>query len=119
MTRLRIIAAAALLTSATPALADTSSEAMKWEMAYIGMSAVDAAMTIHCLDKGRCEEANPLFGKNPKKSTIIIAKVIGTAVQFTLFNEVRKRDPKMALRVAQISFVAQGSVVGLNARFVW
>jgi hypothetical protein len=118
--RIAILAGAATLATATPALADSyDSAALKWETAYIGLSAIDAAQTIYCLKADRCEESNPLFGKNPKASTVIIAKVLGTGLQFALFNEVRKRDPKMALRVAKVSFVMQGAVVGLNARFVF
>ena len=99
--------------------AAVSAAAIKWELAYLGLSAIDAAQTIHCLERGKCTEANPLFGKRPSTETIVLAKLLGSGVQFMLFNEVRKKNPKLALRVAQISFALQGTVVALNARVVF
>src|SRR4051812_11101710 len=62
-----IIAAALCCASTTPALAATKADAMKWEVGYQVLSAVDAAQTIYCLRHDPdCEEANPLFGKHPK-----------------------------------------------------
>lgn len=109
--------------SAAPQAARTSyataSAALKWEMAYLGLSAIDAVQTIYCLERRKCTDANPIFGKRPSTETIIIAKLVGSGVQFALFNEVLKKDPKVALRVAQISFALQGTVVALNARVVF
>ena len=116
----KLLIAAALLGVSSPAMAETTSEAaMKWEYAYLGLSAIDAVQTVVCLNSGRCEEANPLFGKNPSTAKVVIAKVAGSALQFAIFNEVRKRDPKMALRVAQVSVAVQGTAVVLNARFAF
>ena len=125
------ISAASTLTlsfiAASPAAAQStrydtamSKAAMKWEVAYLGLSAIDAVQTIYCLETDdSCTEANPLFGKRPSTTTVVLAKLIGSGVQFALFNEVRKRDPKMALRVAQVSFALQGTVVALNMRVVF
>ena len=119
-------AAAVFASTPTPAVAQsiwdaksTEAAALKWEMAYLGLSAVDAIQTIQCLEARKCTEGNPLFGKRPKTETVILAKLIGSGVQFLLFNEVRKKNPKMALRVAQISVGLQGTVVALNARVVF
>ena len=119
--------AAALSLSPTPAFAQrtslnedvTSAAALRWEFAYLGLSAVDAIQTIQCIERGKCTESNPLFGKRPSAETVILAKLIGSGVQFALFNAARRKDPKLALRLAQVSFALQGTVVALNARFTF
>jgi hypothetical protein len=120
------VGAALSLSAPSPAAAQSSrydetvsAAALKWEIAFLGLSAVDAAQTIYCLERNKCEEANPLFGKHPSTKTIVLAKLISGGVHFALFNEIRKKDPKMALRIAQISFALQGTVVALNARIVF
>lgn len=97
----------------------TQSAALKWELSYLALSAIDTAQTISCLDKGICSEANPLFGKHPSTGKLIAAKVALSAVHFAIFNHVNGHNPKGALRFAQISAGVQGSVVLLNARFTF
>lgn len=125
---LAAVCTAAALSLSTPAPAfaespwhaeDTRSAALKWEIAYLALSAIDAAQTISCLDRGECKEGNPLFGKNPSSTKLILAKVGGGLAHFAVFKYVNDRDPKAALRLAQISFGIQGSVVMLNARFTF
>jgi hypothetical protein len=92
------------------------SSALKWELAFLALSAVDAVQTIECLNRNACEEANPLFGKRPSTKTIILTKVGGGLAHFALFTYLNDRNPKMALRAAQVSVALQGTVVLLNAR---
>lgn len=109
-----------------PALASTKAaelrlrriqaEAVKWEIAYLALSAIDAAQTIECIGRGACTELNPLFGKRPSATKIILAKTIGGALHFWAFSHLNKRNPKAALRGAQISAGLQGAVLVLNAR---
>src|SRR5437762_5345171 len=106
-----VVAALSLATS-TPALGqsawnagNTRSAALKWEMGYLALSAIDTAQTIDCLQRHICEEGNPLFGKHPSAVKLILAKVGLGAAQFALFSHVNGRDPNAALRVAQISCV--------------
>jgi hypothetical protein len=132
--RLPIIAAA--LTFATPALAEqptyrltdpgfdlslqrTHDAALKWEVAYLALSAIDTAQTISCLNRGECDEANPLFGRHPSSTKLIAAKVVFGAVHFAIFERLNDHNPKAALRMAQISAGLQGGVVLLNARFTF
>jgi len=118
----KLFIAIAALGCATPALAQTPTEraADRFETAYIGLSAVDVASTIYCLDhvKG-CEESNPLFGKHPKAWMLIGAKVAGTALQYYIYREIKHKDAHMALRVAQVSVGLQGAVVGLNMKVIF
>lgn len=97
----------------------TQSAARKWEIGYLALSAIDTAQTISCLDRGKCQEGNPLFGKNPSSTKLVAAKVIGGALHYALFEYMNNRDPKAALRFAQISVGIQGSVVALNLRFTF
>ena len=96
---------------------DTSSAALRWELSYLALSAVDTAQTIDCLSRNECEEANPLFGKHPSSAALIAAKVAFGAAHFVVFNHLNKRNPHGALRFAQGSVIVQGGVVALNARF--
>lgn len=117
MKRLTIICATSALALAAPAQAATKADAMKWEAAYQVLSAVDVAQTVYCLDRGTCEETNPLFGSNPKAWKLIAAKVAFGGLHYVLVDRLANKDPKTALRVAQISVALQGTVVVLNARF--
>lgn len=94
----------------------TRSSALKWEMAFLALSAIDAAQTIECLNRNACEETNPLFGKHPSTKTILLTKLGGGLAHFALFSYINERSPKTALRAAQVSFALQGTVVLLNAR---
>lgn len=115
----RALAAAALLTSASPAFAADRSDVMKWEAAFQVLNAVDAATTIACMHQKDCEEANPLVGKHPSTAKIIGIKAAVGLIHFYAVNEISKRDTKTALRIAQVSVFAQGTVVGLNLRVIW
>src|SRR5690242_10426673 len=94
-------------------------QADRWQRAYWVASAADAAVTIYALENGKGVEANPLWGKHPTPLTVIGAKVGFGVVQHLIYREVRKQDPKLALRVAQISFAVQSGVVLWNARVVF
>jgi hypothetical protein len=91
-------------------------QAHRWEMLYLAASAADLAVTINCLEAGKCVEQNPLFGKRPKSSTLLLGKVIGGAVHYGVFRYTLARSPRTALRFAQISAGVQGGVVMLNMR---
>jgi hypothetical protein len=95
---------------------ETRSAALKWELGFLALSAIDAAQTIECLNRHACTEVNPLFGKRPSTRTIILTKLGGGLAHFALFSYINDRDPKLALRAAQVSFALQGTVVLLNAR---
>lgn len=119
-------AAALALSAPTQAFAEnawnaqaTRSAALKWELGYLALSAVDAAETVSCLDRGNCVEGNPIFGKHPSSSKLIAAKVGLGLIHFAIFEHANARNPRAALRLAQISCAVQGGVVGLNARFTF
>lgn len=125
----RYLIAAALLASASPALAGplerdyrierAQQAARNWEHAYLALSAIDAAETIYALDHDLAEEANPLLGKHPSTAKIIAVKVAVGAAHYALFTYANDRNPKSALRFAQVSAIMQGGVVGLNLRVVF
>jgi hypothetical protein len=111
---------------ATPAAAqstwrpdDARTSALKWELSYLALNAIDAAQTIDCLDRDICEEGNPFFGKHPSAKTLILGKVGFGLLHFVAFSHMKDRNPKAALRFAQVSCVVQGSVVLLNARIMF
>jgi hypothetical protein len=107
--------------TAGPALqsANTRSAALKWEIGYLALSAIDAGQTIDCLNRGICEEGNPIFGKHPSAKKLILAKVGLGALHFAAFSALNERNPRSALRLAQVSCAVQGGVAMLNARFMF
>lgn len=94
-------------------------EALRWEIAYLALSAIDAAQAVDCIGRGECTERNPLFGKRPSAGKIILGKAIGSALHFLAFSHLNKRNPKLALRGAQITAGLQGAVLVLNARYAF
>lgn len=118
MNKLLVFAPLALVAS-SPALAADKSDAMKWEAGFQVLSAIDAAETIYALESGKASEANPLFGKHPSAAKVIIVKALVGGVHYALVDRMANKNPKGALRVAQVSVMLQGTVVGLNARFVF
>lgn len=109
----------ALAKSARSAFEQDRSTALKWEIGYLALSAIDAAETIHCLNRGTCREANPIFGKRPSATKLILAKSALGLIHFAAFRHLNKDNPRAALRYAQISAGVQGGVVLLNARIAF
>jgi hypothetical protein len=113
---------AAAQSAPTPAWApgdSTKSAAYKWEAAYLTLSAIDGVETIDCLNRHVCSEGNPIFGHHPSTGKIVLAKLGLGLIHFTAFKLIANRDPKTALRAAQISAVVQGGVVLLNAHLTF
>lgn len=92
----------------------TQKAALKWEVGYLVLSAVDAVQTIDCVHRNACEEANPIFGKHPSAARVILTKAGVGLAHFLVFRELNKRNPKSALRAAQFSAGLQGTFVVLN-----
>lgn len=129
MTRAAILAAALL--ASTPAYAQaipnyrisvedeaTRKAAMRWETAYVILSAADLALTVQCIEAGKCVEANPL-AKSHSTTKMVAIKSVLTLGHFLFVRRLADRNPKAALRVAQVSVAFQGGVVGLNLRTVF
>ena len=97
----------------------TKSAALKWEMGYLALGAIDTAQTINCLHRDICVEGNPILGKRPSALKLIGARMGLSLLHFAAFTNVNAKNPKGALRIAQVSCALQGTVVGLNARFTF
>ena len=126
MTRAPFILAAAL-TLATPAYAAdpsyrieaeaTRKAAMRYEIAYLALSAIDTVQTVRCMERDPdCVELNPLWGKKPSVERIILGKIVGGVIHYAAVDYISRRNPKMALRIAQISVGVQASGVAFNLR---
>lgn len=108
-----------LITMDAKLLNDLRRDATRWEIVYLVLNVIDAAQTIDCLKRNVCQEANPLFGKNPSAGKLIGVKAAGGVVHWLLFSHFRKTNPQFARRFAQLSVVIQGGVVAANARFTF
>ena len=103
----------------TPAMAAEKWE--KLETTYQVLNAVDLIQTVSCLEAGTCVEANPIFGKRPKASTLIAAKVGGGVVHYIVtkhFVNTYGSDSTEAKIWLYGSIALQGSVVALNFRII-
>lgn len=94
----------------------TRSAAMTWEMGYLALSALDGVATLNCLKKAVCEEVNPLFGKRPTAARMLLTKAGLGAVHFLTIKAINRRNPRLALRTAQVSAGLQGAIIMFNAR---
>ena len=97
-------------------VASTRSSAVKWEIGYLALSAIDAGETIDCLHRAVCDEGNPIIGSHPSAKKVILTKVGLGAVHLFAFSKINAQNPKAAMRLAQISCAVQGGVALLNAR---
>lgn len=66
------------------------------------------------------QEGNPIFGKHPSAKKLILAKVGLGALHFVAFKALNDRNPRAALRLAQVSCAVQAewrcSTSGLGFR---
>lgn len=88
-----------------------------WRYAGWAMAVADIASTQSCLKRGTCQEANPLYGKNPSLGKMLAIRVpLEVAIDFAA-RELFKSHPNTAIRVVQVKTIGTGVVVGLNLRF--
>lgn len=88
-----------------------------WRYAGWAMAVADIASTQSCLKRGTCQEANPLYGKNPSLGKMVAIRVpLEVAIDFAA-RELFKSHPNTAIRVVQVKTIGTGVVVGLNLRF--
>lgn len=97
---------------------ELQARANRMEAAYLTLSAIDTAQTIYALRTGRGQELNPLFGRQPSTFKILGAKSLLGAFHYIGFRSLNRNNPKAAFRVAALSALVQGGVVGLNMRVV-
>lgn len=93
----------------------TRRAAMRWETAFVILSAADLAITVQCIEAKKCEEANPIAVGHSTTKMIAIKSAL-TLGHFLFVKRLAKDNPKAALRFAQVSVGIQGSIVGLNIR---
>jgi hypothetical protein len=95
----------------------TRRAALRWETAFVILSAADLIMTVQCIEAKKCVEANPL-AKSHSTGKMIAIKSALTLGHFLFVKRLSERDPKAALRIAQVSVGVQGGIVGLNLRVI-
>jgi hypothetical protein len=90
---------------------------MKWEVVYLVLSTVDTVQTVRCFKRDvNCVELNPFWPGKPSVERIVIGKVVGGLVHYAAVDYIARRNPKMALRIAQISVAVQGAGVAFNLK---
>ena len=116
MTKYHALIAAPLLAFSTPAYAEPLP---KLEYAWQALNIIDTAQTAHCLDKGTCEEANPLIGKHPSTGKLIAYKAGMGAMHFGVTRLLQEIAPEWVRPWEIVSVAVQGGVVVANMRFVF
>lgn len=90
-----------------------------WELAYLALSAVDVAQTAECINRGRCAEGNPLYGRHPKVGRLVAIRAAVDVAHYGIFKYLNDRNPIDARSFAIGSAVVQGGVVALNLRYAF
>ena len=98
---------------------ERQASALRWEAGFLVLGVIDTLQTARCLDRGVCEEANPIWGSEPSTKKLIAARVGLSLAHFAMFKYLNNNNPKAALRFAQVGCVLQGSAVALNARLAF
>lgn len=109
-----------LLLIPTPAIAATCPrEAEKWEERYQIASFLDGVQTSILLHEGK-RELNPFYGSSrPSTERVMGTKLVMGAIHWIAFQEVCKRDPRLASTLSKISLGMQGSILAFNMRLVF
>ena len=84
------------------------------EIAYHAFNAADIALTLACLNRARCSEANPLYGSDPDPIVVVGTKVGFSLAYHLMLSEMARRDEKLAEIMAFATVVLQGGTVALN-----
>lgn len=90
---------------------------LNMEYAFQFFNAMDYATTQRCLDRGICEEGNPLIGRHPSTKKMIAIKAGAGAVHYGVIRYLADRDPEVAWVAQLVTTVFQAGVVGWNMQF--
>lgn len=115
------IVAALLLGCATPAAARSVGERIvdlpSEQKAAIGVAALDAAWTLHCLDRNSCREVGPMslvFGHQPKPLEVIGVRMGTIVLSSAAVSIVQDRDPQAARTIARVNLIITGSTIAIH-----
>ena len=90
-----------------------------WEMAALALTVVDTAETINCINRGRCEEGNPLIGRHPSVGHLLLIRGLGDLAQYGVFRYLNDRDPIKARSFAIGGAIAGVAGVAINLRYAF
>jgi hypothetical protein len=93
--------------------------ATRWEMAFVGLSVIDTLQTAECINRGRCDEGNPIYGRHPSVGKLVAIKAAGVAAHYGIFRYLNARNPINSRSWAIGAAVVTGGAVALNARFMF
>ena len=84
------------------------------EIAYQVLNLVDLAETIICTNRNRCEELNPMIGRNPSNGRLVGYKLATGAVHYVITRYLFNKHPDVLDAWMVGSLVLQGGVVMWN-----
>ncbi|KKC24844.1 hypothetical protein [Sphingomonas sp. SRS2] len=115
------IVAALLLGCASPAAARSIGERIAdlpdEQKAAVAVSAIDAAWTVRCLDRGTCREVGPMalaFGQHPNAAQVIGTRMGTIILSSVAVSIVQDRDPGAARTIARVNLIVTGTTIGIH-----
>lgn len=87
---------------------------------FLGLQAFDVASTYYVIKTKKGEERNPLYGKNPKIGTLLLAKAVVIPVFYYLVDGLNEDYKKYTLNFTNTLFFIVGAnnvMVGANIKF--
>lgn len=93
--------------------------AHNWELAFLGMSALDTVQTVATVSNGDAREYNPLLGRKPSAGKVLAYMALRSGLHYSLFRYANARNPNTARKAAMASFVIQSGIVGVGLATAW
>ena len=88
---------------------------------FLGLQALDVASTYYVLKTKKGEEANPIYGKNPKIGTLLLGKVVLIPLIYASVNNLENtKHRNMLLNIVNVMYIgvtANNIAVGFNIKF--
>jgi hypothetical protein len=83
-------------------------------IAFQVFNAIDAGLTIACIERPTCREVNPIYGRRPKAEMVIATKVAMGALHYFAIRQIARDDVKLARAASWVTLALMGGVVGFN-----
>ena len=95
----------------------TKAEAIRLEVIFQALNALDWVLTKNCLDRGTCVEKNFLWGEQPDMTKMALAKVALGAVHAAYAAWLFKNKPFAVKPMQYMSIGIMGGAVAWNAQY--
>jgi hypothetical protein len=106
---------------AQPALARSLSDRIEAlpasEYAWQGLNAADKGLTIDCLNRGICHEANPVLGHHPSTGALVGLGIGEGLIHAAATMYLQDHAPKLVPWFEGVTIAVAGTAVGIGLKF--